>query len=55
MHAAVAESNELHVEDLDGFETLRHGIENQSNPIKWQIDDNVTAQRILATNEKERR
>lgn len=54
MHAAVAKTYELHVEDLDGFETLSDGIENQSNAIQRQINDNVTAQWILWRERKTR-
>lgn len=47
MHATITKSDEFHVENLDGFETLRDRIEDQANSVQWQIDDYVTAQWVL--------
>lgn len=47
MHATVAETDELHVKDLDGFKTLRDRIEDEANAIEWQVDDDIAAERVL--------
>lgn len=47
MHATVAKTDELHVKDLDGFESLRDRIEDEADTIEWQVDDDIAAERVL--------
>lgn len=45
--SAVPKTNEFHVEYFDGLQSLRNWIENQSQPAQWQVNDEITAERIL--------